>query len=60
MHHSDSSDVFWLQLWGVGDSQQRLHLPEYVSFNLYRSDDLEWIEVHAPKLMSFNLQACYS
>lgn len=49
-----------LQLWGIGDSQKRLYLPECVSFNLYRSDDLDWIEVHAPKLMSLNLQACYS
>ena len=49
-----------LQLWGIGDHHQRLHLPECGSLNLYRSDDLEWLEVHAPKLMSLNLQACYS
>lgn len=49
-----------VQLWGIGDHHRRLHLPECYSLNLYRSDDLEWLEVHAPKLRSLNLQACYS
>lgn len=49
-----------LQLWGIGDSQQRLYLPECTSLGLYRSDDLEWLEVDAPNLLSLNLQACYS
>ena len=49
-----------MQLWGLGESRHVLHLPECTGLSLYRADDLDWIEVHAPKLHRLNLQACYS
>ena len=51
--------VSCLQLWGIGGSKQKLRLPECTSLVLYRSDDLDYLEVWAPKLTSLNLQACY-
>ena len=51
--------VSHLQLWGIGGSKQKLHLPECTALALYRSDDLDYLEVWAPKLTNLNLQACY-
>ncbi len=49
-----------LQLWGIGGSKQFMRLPECVSLSLYRSDNADHLDIWAPKLISLNLQACYS
>ena len=51
--------VCHLQLWGIGSGKQKLRLPECTTLALYRSDDLAYLEVWAPKLTYLNLQACY-
>lgn len=34
-------------------------LPACTILDLYRSDDLESLDLYAPRLQSLNLQACY-
>ncbi|KAL0046593.1 hypothetical protein WJX82_004847 [Trebouxia sp. C0006] len=47
------------KLWGIGSGKQKLWLPECTTLALYRSDDLAYLEVWAPKLQGLNLQTCY-
>ena len=46
-------------MWGIGSGKQKLWLPECTTLALYRSDDLAYLEVWAPKLQGLNLQTCY-
>ena len=51
------------KLWGLGTSKKHTHrlvLPKCEELDLYRSDDLTYLKIWAPKLQSLNLQACYS
>lgn len=37
-----------------------LHLPNCTYIELYHADDLDWLEIHAPKLCNLNLGSCYT
>lgn len=47
------------KLWGIGGHRQKLMLPECMGLSLYRADDADWLDIHAPNLVNLNLQACY-
>ncbi|KAI9020428.1 hypothetical protein DFJ74DRAFT_673095 [Hyaloraphidium curvatum] len=51
------------KLWGLGVGSRsrghRLALPSLEELDLYRSDDLGFLEIWAPRLRKLNLQACY-
>jgi len=47
------------KFWGIDEISQTLHLPECTSNELDRSDDLNHLELWAPKLSSLTLQTCY-
>jgi len=55
---------FWAyKLWGLHVPKSKTHvlvLPKCDTLNLYRSDDLNFMKIWAPKLENLNLQACYS
>jgi len=51
------------KFWGLGGPKSKTHvlvLPNCESLDLYRSDDLSYLKIWAPKLEELNLQACYS
>jgi len=51
------------KLWGLRVSKSKTHilvLPNCTDLDLYRSDDLNYLKIWAPKLTDLNLQACYS
>ncbi len=48
-----------LQLRGLGGSKQTLCLLECTSLALHRLEDLDYLEVWAPKLTYLRLQACW-
>ncbi|KAJ3057216.1 hypothetical protein HK097_010576 [Rhizophlyctis rosea] len=53
------------KLWGLGNTSRSqlkhtLVLPACTSLDFHRSDDLEHLQIYAPKLRSLNLQACFS
>jgi len=51
------------KLWGLGGPKSKTHvlvLPNCEYLSLYRSDDLSYLKIWAPKLEELNLQACYS
>lgn len=52
------------KLWGLGHTRRgkihKVKLPNCLDMNLYRSDDLERLELNAPMLSSLNLQVSVS
>jgi len=50
------------KLWGLSVPKRETHilmLPSCKSLDLYRSDDLNYLKIWAPRLENLNLQACY-
>jgi len=57
------TSFFGYKLWGLHVPKSKTHvlvLPNCETLDLYRSDDLDYIKIWAPKLEDLNLQACYS
>lgn len=48
------------QVWGLGGQPHYLHLENCVHFKLARSDDLESLDMYAPRLETLYLAACFS
>eukprot|EP00878_Enallax_costatus_P026176 GHUV01028061.1.p1 GENE.GHUV01028061.1~~GHUV01028061.1.p1 ORF type:complete len:446 (+),score=47.57 GHUV01028061.1:163-1500(+) len=48
------------KLWGLSGTVHKLDLPECGWLSLHRSDDLEGLNICAPKLESLELRGCYS
>ena len=48
------------KLWGLSGTKSSLVLPSCEHLKFYRSDDLGYLKIWAPKLERLNLQACYS
>lgn len=48
------------KLWGLSGTTHKLRVPEAETLDFYRSDDLEGLELWAPKLTMLGLRACYA
>merc|ERR1719186_2472710 len=54
---------FGYKLWGLHVPKSKTHrlvLPNCSTLELHRSDDLNYLDIWAPKLEDLNLRACYS